>query len=120
MVASFQLVAFPNGFIMVIGLVWFALAVAQGTSSRGGLAAGGMTLLLMPAIFSEFLPERLADLPVLLFGLVAINMVKDPIGIQPGVRAQFRRLAIKLSGGSTHDPGPVDDDNVNSKVSAGV
>ncbi len=120
MVASFQLVAFPNGYIMVIGLVWFALAVAQGTSSMGGLAAGGMTLLLMPAIFAEFLPERLADLPVLLFGLVAINMVKDPIGIQPGVRAQFRRLAIKLSGGSTHEPAPSDDDNSKSNVPAGV
>jgi len=120
MVASFQLVAFPNGYVMVIGLVWFALAVAQGTSSMGGLAAGGMTLLLMPAIFAEFLPERLADLPVLLFGLVAINMVKDPIGIQPGVRAQFRRLAIKMSGGSTHEPAPSDDDNSKSNVPAGV
>ena len=120
MVASFQLVAFPNGYVMVIGLVWFALAVAQGTSSMGGLAAGGMTLLLMPAIFSEFLPERLADLPVLLFGLVAINMVKDPIGINPGLRAQFRHLAIKLSGGSVHEPVPTDDDNAKSNVPAGV
>ncbi|CAB4673970.1 unannotated protein [freshwater metagenome] len=120
MVASFQLVAFPNGFIMVIGLVWFALAVAQGTSSMGGLAAGGMTLLLMPAIFSEFLPERLADLPVLLFGLVAINMVTDPIGINPNLRAIFRTLAIKISGGSVHEPAPSDDDNSKSNVPAGV
>ena len=120
MVASFQLVAFPNGYIMVIGLVWFALAVAQGTSSMGGLAAGGMTLLLIPAIFAEFLPERLADLPVLLFGLLAINMVKDPIGIQPALRAQFRHLAIKLSGGSVHEPVPTDDDNAKSNVPAGV
>ncbi len=120
MVASFQLVAFPNGFVMVIGLVWFALAVAQGTSSMGGLAAGGMTLLLMPAIFSEFLPERLADLPVLLFGLVAINMVVDPIGIQPGVRANFRRLAIKMSGGSIHTHEPSADEKSESNVPAGV
>jgi len=120
MVASFQLVAFPNGFVMVIGLVWFALAVAQGTSSMGGLVAGGMTLLLMPAIFSEFLPERLADLPVLLFGLVAINMVSDPIGINPGLRAQFRTLAIKLSGGSVHEKQPAADEKSESNVSAGV
>lgn len=118
MVASFQLVAFPNGFVMTIGLVWFALAVAQGTSSMGGLAAGGMTLLLAPAIFSEFLPERLADLPVLLFGLVAINMVVDPIGIQPNARAQFRKLAIKLSGGSVNEPSAAEESK--SNVPAGV
>jgi hypothetical protein len=105
---------------MVIGLVWFALAVAQGTSSMGGLAAGGMTLLLMPAIFSEFLPERLADLPVLLFGLVAINMVVDPIGINPGLRANFRRLAIKISGGSLQTSEPSADEKSESNVPAGV
>lgn len=120
MVASFQLVAFPNGFVMTIGLVWFALAVAQGTSSMGGLAAGGMTLLLAPAIFSEFLPERLADLPVLLFGLVAINMVTDPIGIQPNVRANFRRLAIKLSGGTVHSPSYEEPEPSEPNVPAGV
>jgi len=118
MIASFQLVAFPNGFVMVIGLVWFALAVAQGSSSMGGLAAAGMTLLLAPAIFAEFLPERLADLPVLLFGLVAINMVTDPIGINPNLRAIFRTLAIKLSGGSLHEPAV--EEPVKSNVSAGV
>lgn len=118
MIASFQLVAFPNGFMMTIGLVWFALAVAQGTSSMGGLAAGGMTLLLMPAIFAEFLPERLADLPVLLFGLVAINMVTDPIGINPNLRAIFRTLAIKMSGGSVHDEPEAEP--AKSNVTAGV
>jgi ABC-type branched-subunit amino acid transport system permease subunit len=120
MVASFQLVAFPNGYVMVIGLVWFALAVAQGTSSMGGLVAGGMTLLLMPAIFSEFLPERLADLPVLLFGLVAINMVKEPIGIQPNMRANMRKLAIKMSGGSLKKAEPKADEKSDSNVPAGV
>jgi len=66
------------------------------------------------------LPERLADLPVLLFGLVAINMVTDPIGINPNLRAIFRTLAIKMSGGSVHDPVPSDDDKSKSNVSAGV
>ena len=120
MIASFQLVAFPNGFLMTIGLVWFALAVAQGTSSMGGLAAGGLTLLFAPAVFTDILhlPDRLQDLPVLLFGLVAINMVVDPIGIQPNMRANFRKLAIKLSGGSLHDQ-PADEPSA-SNVPAGV
>ena len=86
----------------------------------GGLAAGGLTLLLMPAIFSEFLPERLADLPVLLFGLVAINMVVDPIGINPALRARFRMLAIKMSGGSVHTHEPTADEKSESNVPAGV
>ena len=102
MLASFQFVAFPGGYYMTIGLVWFALAVALGTSSLGGLAAAGMFLMIGPEIFHTFLPERLSEVPAMLFGLLAINMVRDPIGIQPKQRAAIRAIAIKLSGGSVH------------------
>ena len=55
---------------------------------------------------------------MLLFGLVAINMVVDPIGIQPNMRANFRKLAIKISGGSVNDE-PAEEPSA-SNVPAGV
>jgi branched-chain amino acid transport system permease protein len=98
LLGSFQLVAFPGAYSATLGLTWFAVAIAQGSWSMGGAAAAGLSLAIFPALFSEYLPTRLADLPAVLFGLMAIQVVANPIGINPQVRSSFRRLAIRLSG----------------------
>jgi branched-chain amino acid transport system permease protein len=115
-IASYQYVAFPAGYSAALGLTWFAIAVAQGPSSIGGLAAAGLSLSIAPALFGTFLPTRLADIPAVLFGLMAIQIVANPAGINPQLRSAFRLLARKLT--PQHPPGPPsDDEGVRADVS---
>jgi branched-chain amino acid transport system permease protein len=95
LLGSNNLVAFPGEFAASLGLTWFAVAVAQGPWSMGGAAAAGLSLAIFPALFSDYLPARLGDLPTMLFGLMAIQMVANPIGINPQLRATVRSLAIR-------------------------
>jgi ABC-type branched-subunit amino acid transport system permease subunit len=97
LLGSFQLVAFPGAYNATLGLTWFALAIAQGPWSMGGAATAGLSLAIAPALFTTYLPTRLSDLPAVLFGLMAIQIVANPIGINPQLRSAFRALAIRLS-----------------------
>jgi ABC-type branched-subunit amino acid transport system permease subunit len=97
LLSSYQLVAFPGAYNATLGLTWFAVVIAQGSWSMGGAAAAGLSLSIAPALFTTYVPTRLADLPAVLFGLMAIQVVANPIGINPQLRAGFRALAIKLS-----------------------
>ncbi|MGW0593749.1 ABC transporter permease [Streptosporangium sp. NPDC002607] len=95
-VASYQLVALPNAYLATAGLVWFAVAIAQGANSMGGAAMAGLSLAVMPPLFGLFLPSELGDLPALLFGLMAILLVAQPSGINVQLRAQMRGLAVAV------------------------
>ncbi|AXI76307.1 ABC transporter permease [Peterkaempfera bronchialis] len=106
LLGSFQLIAFPGAYNATIGLTWFALAMAQGSWSMGGAAAAGVSLAVAPALFTTYVPTRLGDLPAVLFGLMAIQVVANPIGINPQLRSAFRALAIKLSPAPTPTPTP--------------
>jgi branched-chain amino acid transport system permease protein len=114
-IASYQYVAFPAGYSAALGLIWFAVAVAQGPSSMGGLAAAGLSLAVAPALFGTFLPTRLADLPAVLFGLMAIQIVANPAGINPQLRSAFRMLARKLT--PERPPNPPGDEGARADVS---
>jgi branched-chain amino acid transport system permease protein len=108
-IASAQYVAFPPAYSATLGLTWFALAIAQGSSSIGGMAAAGLSLAVMPSLFNSFLPARLGDIPAILFGLLAIQIVANPAGINPQLRASFRMLARRIAPGrppASRDPGP--------------
>jgi len=94
--ASYQLVALPNAYLATLGLVWFAVVIAQGASSMGGAAMAGLSLAVMPPLFGLFLPSEYGDLPALLFGLMAIMLVAQPSGINVQLRAQMRALAIAV------------------------
>jgi branched-chain amino acid transport system permease protein len=104
MIASYQLVAFPAAYNATVGLVWFAIAVAQGPLSIGGAVAAGLSLTIAPSLFHSWLPDRLGDLPTVLFGLMAIQIVANPAGINPQLRAAFRLLARKLTPGRPPTP----------------
>jgi branched-chain amino acid transport system permease protein len=107
LLGSFQLVAFPGAYSATLGLTFFAVVIAQGSWSMGGAAVAGLSLSVAPALFSNYLPTRLSDLPAVLFGLMAIQVVANPIGINPQLRAGFRALAIKLTpGGPQPLPSP--------------
>jgi len=95
-VASYQLVALPNAYLATLGLVWFAVAIAQGASSMGGAAMAGLSLAVMPPLFGLFLPAEFGDLPALLFGLMAIMLAAQPSGINVQTRAHMRGLAIAI------------------------
>jgi branched-chain amino acid transport system permease protein len=93
LIATDQLVAYPAQFDAVTGLTWFAVAVAQGPGSMGGAVVAGISLSVLPQVFSIFLPARLGDVPTVLFGLAAIMLVNNPRGVNPALRAQARQLA---------------------------
>jgi branched-chain amino acid transport system permease protein len=93
LIATNQLVAYPAQFDAVTGLTWFAVAVAQGSGSMGGAVVAGVSLSVLPQVFSIFLPARLGDVPTVLFGLAAIMLVNNPQGVNPALRAQARQLA---------------------------
>jgi branched-chain amino acid transport system permease protein len=96
LIASFQLVAFPPQFAAAAGLVWFAVSIAQGASSLGGAVLAGLSITVLPQLFSSYLPHRLGDVPAVLFGLAAILMVHNPDGVVIAQRIGMRRLAIKI------------------------
>ncbi|GAA4475030.1 hypothetical protein GCM10023094_11730 [Rhodococcus olei] len=96
MIASYQMVALPKAFLPVVGLTWFAAAIAQGARSMGGLVFAGILLAVMPQVFELFLPRSLAEMPPLLFGLLAILLVSRPAGINVHLRGSMREIAVKI------------------------
>lgn len=111
-IASNQYVAFTGSYSALLGLTWFAVVIAQGSSSIGGAAAAGLSLAVGPAFVANYLPTRLTELPAVLFGLLAIMIVANPSGINTMMRAQIRSLAARLTPAPRTDvkQPPVDDD----------
>lgn len=74
------------------GLVWLAVLVTVGSRSPAAALAAGLSFHLLPGVFQTYLPTGWADVPVLLFGLGAIMVAKDPDGILAMHGRQLRSL----------------------------
>lgn len=110
MIASYQMVALPKAFLPAIGLVWFAASIAQGARSMGGLVFAGLLLAVMPQVFEQFLPHSLAEMPPLLFGLLAILLVTQPAGINVHLRGSMREAAVAIEQRYRRSKAPTDSD----------
>jgi branched-chain amino acid transport system permease protein len=85
----------PESVAVLTGLVWVAVAVTIG--ARGVLAPliAGLVYALLPAILAEWSGARLAELPVVLFGLGAVSLAPDPRGVVVSTTETIQGLAAK-------------------------
>ena len=71
----------PDFFNPFAGLLWLAVLVAMGSRSIIAALIAGVTLFVMPGIFSTYVPTEFADVPTILFGLGALGLALHPEGV---------------------------------------
>jgi branched-chain amino acid transport system permease protein len=96
-------VALPQSFDAIIGLTWFAVVVTNGRRSNNAALAAGLIYVLLPQIFSTYLPTSWGPLPTLLFGAGAVLLARNPDGIITMNGRQLAALARRLTGSGKPD-----------------
>jgi branched-chain amino acid transport system permease protein len=86
----------PQDFDTFAGLVWLAVVVAIGVRSITGAALAGVSFALLPAVFQTHVPTRWDDIPVILFGLGAIGVARNPEGVVAQTGRQIRQVMTQL------------------------
>ncbi|MBB4776100.1 ABC transporter permease [Actinomadura livida] len=74
------------------GLVWLAVLVTIGSRSPVAALVAGLGFHFLPGVFQTHLPSAWAEVPVLLFGVGAIMVAKDPDGVLAMHARQLRGL----------------------------
>ena len=105
-------VALPQSFDAIIGLTWFAVVVTNGRRSNNAALAAGLFYVLLPQIFSTYLPTSWGPLPTLLFGAGAVLLARNPDGIITMNGRQLAALARRLTGSGKPDRGSRTHDGV--------
>jgi branched-chain amino acid transport system permease protein len=100
---SFQS-SLPDSFSPFIGLVWLSVLVTQGARSIMAALVAGLFFYLMPGVFQSYLPSKWSDVPILLFGLGAILLAKNPDGVVAMNGRQIAGLMDKRRARQTHKP----------------
>jgi len=90
--------ALPQSFDTTIGLIWFAVVITNGRRSNNAALAAGLFYVLIPQIFSTYLPTSWGPLPTLLFGAGAVLLARNPDGIITMNGRQLAALARRLTG----------------------
>jgi branched-chain amino acid transport system permease protein len=90
--------ALPQSFDTIIGLTWFAVVVTNGRRSNNAALAAGLLYVLIPQIFSTYLPTSWGPLPTLLFGAGAVLLARNPDGVITMNGRQLAVLARRLTG----------------------
>ncbi|MFD8813464.1 ATP-binding cassette domain-containing protein, partial [Streptomyces sp. NPDC059627] len=88
--------ALPGSYDTILGLVWFAVLVTNGTRSNNAALASGLFFVFLPNIFSTYLPDRWGPLPNLLFGFGAVLLARNPEGIVALNGRQLRAVGHAL------------------------
>ncbi|MFE9924552.1 ABC transporter permease [Streptomyces sp. NPDC005774] len=73
--------ALPDAFNPFTGLVWLAVLVTVGARSVIGALVAGLAYAMLPSVFQTYLPIRWAEVPVILFGLGAVMLARNPDGV---------------------------------------
>ena len=89
-------IADPTAFDTFSGLAWLAVLVTIGVRSNTAALVAGLIFVIMPAIFQNYLPLSLAELPTALFGLGAIMLARNPDGVVAMHARQVRGLAGRV------------------------
>ncbi|SEG88507.1 ABC-type branched-chain amino acid transport system, permease component [Thermomonospora echinospora] len=89
----------PDSYNVFSGLVWLAVLVTVGSRSLMAALVAGLSFHLFPGVFQTYLPTGWAEVPVLLFGLGAVMVAKDPDGILAVHARQLRGLLARRGGG---------------------
>jgi branched-chain amino acid transport system permease protein len=88
--------ATPSSFATLGGLVWLAVIVSVGIRSNAAAAVAGLSFAIIPAVFVNFLPVSLAQVPILMFGLGAILVARNPDGALAMQGRQLKWVFAKL------------------------
>jgi len=88
--------ALPANYDSLAGVVWFAVLVTIGIRSNVAALFAGLSFTLLPGIVSTYLPQWVAQIPPLLFGLGAIGVARRPDGALAEQARQLRSLAEHL------------------------
>jgi branched-chain amino acid transport system permease protein len=92
--------AVPQQFPTLLGLVWLAVLVTFGVRSNIAALLAGCIFVMSPAFVQTYLQlsSTWAQVPVLLFGVGAIALAKNPEGTVHQQAMGFQRLLHKVSG----------------------
>ena len=88
--------ALPTSYATFGGLVWLAVFVTVGLRSITAAIIAGVTFTLLPGIFATYLPISWGNIPILLFGLGAVAVVKNPDGQLAANMRATENLALRL------------------------
>lgn len=70
----------PDFFQPFTGLVWLAILMTLGSRSVMAALVTGLMYYYMPALFQQYLPHSVGDVPIILFGLGAVALATHPEG----------------------------------------
>ncbi len=88
--------ALPDSFNPFTGLVWLAVLVTIGSRSITGALIAGVAYGLLPSVFQTYLPSAWAQVPVILFGLGAVMLARNPDGLAAMHSRQFQAVRARL------------------------
>jgi branched-chain amino acid transport system permease protein len=94
-----QATALPANYATLLGVIWLAVLVTAGIRSNFAALAAGLFFTIFPALLERF--SRLAilgTLPLLIFGLGAIALARNPDGLFAVQARQLRWVLRRTSG----------------------
>lgn len=89
--------AIPTSYSAIFGLVLLTVAVVWGIRSKLGALIAGVSLAVLPVIITNVVSGGTAELVPALFGLVAIQLAREPRGIVVMNIEAARKIAKRLS-----------------------
>ena len=104
----------PDFYQPFTGLVWLAVLMTLGSRSVMAALVTGLMYYFMPALFQQYLPTSIGEVPVILFGLGAVALASHPEGAfaqtagdmikRRAKKAEKRAAASTVAGQSTSTP----------------
>ncbi len=101
--AAQQKQAQPSAFATLLGLAWLAVLVTFGVRSNIAALLAALGFTITPALLLSYTTPTWAQLPVLLFGVGAILLAKNPEGTVHMQAMQFQQ-ALRRFGGARAVP----------------
>jgi branched-chain amino acid transport system permease protein len=86
----------PASYQALTGLVWFAVVVTFGVRTINAALFSGLAFVFIANLVSVYLPLSWAPVPVILFGLGAVLIAKNPEGNVALLNRQLRRIGRML------------------------
>ena len=102
--------AIPGDYGTIFGLAWLAVLVTFGVRSNIAALLAAIAFVMTPVLIQKYVGSAWAAIPVLLFGLGAIMLARNPEGTvhMQAMQAQraLRRLSTTRRPAATEPPGP--------------
>jgi branched-chain amino acid transport system permease protein len=96
--AAQQKAAVPSLYATLLGLAWLAVLVTFGVRSNIAALLAAIGFTITPALLLSYTTPTWAQLPVLLFGVGAILLAKNPEGTVHMQAMQFQQMLHRFGG----------------------